>query len=108
LEVAKSLGINVTKTKICGGGAKSPLWKKIMANVLNLKLEILKTEEGPGFGGAILAAVGAGEYGSVIEASKKLAEVTDTVEPDEELAEKYEAKYRKFREIYPAIKGLFK
>lgn len=108
LEVAKSLGINVTKTKICGGGAKSPLWKKIMANALNLKLEILKTEEGPGFGGAILAAVGAGEYGSVIEASKKLAEVTDTVEPDEELAEKYEAKYRKFREIYPAIKGLFK
>ena len=108
LEVAKSLGINVTKTKICGGGAKSPLWKKIMANALNLKLEILKTEEGPGFGGAILAAVGAGEYGSVIEASKKLAEVTDTVEPDEELAKKYETKYRKFREIYPAIKGLFK
>lgn len=62
LEVAKSLGIKIDSSKICGGGAKSPLWKKMIASVLNLKLEIVENEEGPGFGAAILAAVGCGEY----------------------------------------------
>ena len=57
LEVARSLGISLTRTKICGGGAKSPLWKKIIANVLNLKVDVLESEEGPSMGGAMLAAV---------------------------------------------------
>ena len=62
LEVAKSLGIDIKRTTICGGGAKSLLWRKIMANVLNLEVDIIESEEGPGYGGAILAAVGCGEY----------------------------------------------
>ena len=61
LEVAKSLGIDIKRTTICGGGAKSLLWRKIMANVLNLEVDIIESEEGPGYGGAILAAVGCGE-----------------------------------------------
>ena len=52
-EIAKDLGINITETKICGGGAKSPLWRKIMANVLNINVNIIESEEGPGLGGAI-------------------------------------------------------
>ena len=56
-EVAGDLGINITETKICGGGAKSPLWRKIVANVLNIKVNIIESEEGPGLGGAMLAAV---------------------------------------------------
>lgn len=60
LEVARSLGIRIERSKICGGGAKSPLWKKILAAVLNLKLDLIESEEGPGYGGAILAAVGCG------------------------------------------------
>ena len=64
LEVARSLGIRIERSKICGGGAKSPLWKKILAAVLNLKLDLIESEEGPGYGGAILAAVGCGEYES--------------------------------------------
>lgn len=59
-EVARSLGIHIERTKICGGGAKSPLWKKIMANVLGIKVDMIESEEGPGYGGAILAAVDAG------------------------------------------------
>ncbi len=107
LEVAKSLGVQVSRTKICGGGAKSPLWKKIIANVMNLKVDIIESEEGPGYGGAILAAVGCGEYGSVEEAAEKLVKVIDTVEPDEELSDKYEERYQKFRKIYPALKETF-
>lgn len=107
LEVARSLGVKIDRTKICGGGAKSPLWKKMIANIMNLKVDVIESEEGPGYGGAILAAVGCGEYGSVEEAAGKLVKVTDTVEPEEELVAKYEERYQKFRKIYPAVKALF-
>lgn len=106
-EVAKSLGINIERSKICGGGAKSPLWKKIFANVLNIKLDIIESEEGPGYGGAMLAAVACGEYASVEEAAAKLVKVVETVEPDPEIAARYEQQYRKFVQIYPTVKDLF-
>ena len=107
LEVAKSLDIHMKRTTICGGGAKSLIWRKIMANVLNLEVDIIESEEGPGYGGAILAAVGCGEYNSVEEAAKKLVKVVDTVIPDPELVNKYEDRYRIFRQIYPGLKFLY-
>lgn len=107
LEVAKSLGIKLERTKICGGGAKSPLWKKIVANVLNLKVDVIESEEGPAMGGAMLAAVACGEFKSVEEAAAKVVKIVDTVEPDPELASKYEARYAQFKEIYPACRPLF-
>ena len=106
-EIAKSLGIQINRTKICGGGAKSILWKKIIANVLNVKVDVPETEEGPGYGAAILAAVACGEYASVEEAAQKLLKVVDTVEPDAELAAKYEERYAQFKQIYPTVKELF-
>ena len=107
LEVAKSLGIDIKRTTICGGGAKSLLWRKIMSNVLNLEVDIIESEEGPGYGGAILAAVGCGEYDSVEEAAKKVVKVVDTVKPDSELVKKYEKRYKIFRQIYPNLKFLY-
>ncbi len=107
LEVAKSLGIKLERTKICGGGAKSPLWKKIVANVLNLKVDVIESEEGPAMGGAMLAAVACGEFKSVEEAAAKVVKIVDTVEPDPELASKYEVRYAQFKEIYPACRPLF-
>lgn len=106
-EIAKSLGIKIEKTKICGGGAKSPLWKTIMANVLGIEVETIESEEGPGYGGAILAAVGCGEFASVEEAAEKLVKVTGSVKPTAELTAKYEEKYQKFAKIYPTVKCLF-
>lgn len=107
LEVARSLGLTITGSKICGGGAKSPLWKTIIANVLNLKLEIIESEEGPALGGAILAAVACGEYATVKEACEAIVKVIEVVEPEPELVKKYEEKYKKFKMIYPAIRGLY-
>lgn len=107
LEVARSLGISIERSKICGGGAKSPLWRKIIAAVMNLKLDIIESEEGPGYGGAILAAVGCGEYESVEAACEKLVKVVNTIEPDPVLVEKYEARYQEFKRLYPAVKDLF-
>ncbi len=107
LEVARSLGIRIERSKICGGGAKSPLWRTIIAAVMNVKLDIIESEEGPGYGGAILAAVGCGEFADVETACQKLVKVVDTIEPDPELVEKYEARYQEFKRLYPAVKGLF-
>ena len=107
LEVARSLGIRVPRSKICGGGAKSPLWRTIFANVLNLPIDTVETEEGPGYGGAILAAVACGEYSSVESASDALVRVVGTEHPRPEIAARYEEQYRKFRLIYPALRELF-
>ena len=107
VEVARSLGIPLTKTRICGGGAKSPLWRKIIANVMNLEVERIASEEGPGLGAAILAMAGCGEYESVAKAVEAVVEVTDTEKPDPELVKKYEEKYQMFKMIYPACKPVF-
>lgn len=106
-EIAKSLGIHIERTRICGGGAKSPLWRKIIANVLNIKVDRIASEEGPALGGAMLAAVADGTFASVEEAAARIVKVVETVEPDPEIAEKYETQYRKFVQIYPTVKALF-
>ena len=108
IEVAKSLGIPVEASRICGGGARSELWKTIMANVLNLELECLETEQGPSMGGAMLAMVACGEFADVASACDRFVRVASRVQPQKELAERYEAKYRQFRKIYPACRELFR
>ena len=107
LEVARSLGIQIHRSMICGGGAKSPLWRTIMANVLDLELDLPASEQGPGMGGAMLAMVACGAYPSVQDACAKLVQVSQTVKPDPALAAKYEARYQQFKRIYPALKGIF-
>ncbi len=106
-EKAKELGIKIEASNICGGGAKSPLWQKIMANVLGIRLDKVKTEQGPGYGGAILAMVGTGAYKNVDEACEKLIEISSSVYPESELTELYDKKYQHFRKIYPALKEFF-
>jgi len=107
VEVAKSLGINISSSRVCGGGARSELWKRIIANVLNIQLECLETEQGPGMGAAMLAMVAAGEYEDVETVCRKFVHVTSRVVPEKELAEKYEKRYQHFRKIYPACRQLF-
>ncbi len=106
-EVAKSLGLNIEISRICGGGAKSPLWRRIFANVLNIDIFTVETEEGPGYGGAILAAVACGEWKTVQQASTELFKIKEVVSPEPELAELYEQRYRQFRRIYQTVKDLF-
>ena len=106
-EVAKSLGIHIQRSKICGGGAKSPLWKTMMANILNIQLEVPASEQGPGMGGAMLAMVACGLYPTVEDACRKLVSTAETVSPDPGLAARYEERYQQFRQLYPALKGTF-
>ena len=106
-EVAKSLGVSIPRSNICGGGAKSPLWRKILANVLGIPLDMVTTEQGPGYGGAILAMVADGKYNSVQAACNALVTVASTTEPEPELTKLYDERYSQFKEIYPAMKALF-
>lgn len=107
-EVARSLGIAIPRSNLCGGGAKSPLWGTILANVLGIPLDILVTEQGPGYGGALLAMVCCGQFADVQQAADALVRVSRTIEPDAELTARYEERYQKYKQIYPACRPLFK
>ncbi len=108
VEIAKAQGIDIKISNICGGGAKSKLWNKIMCNVLNIDISLLQTEQGPGYGGAILAMVGCGEYASIDECVLRFVKVKQTMSPDKQLVQRYADRYLKFKEIYPSMKELFK
>lgn len=105
LEEVKKLGINITESKLCGGGAKSPLWQKIFANVLGIPTIIPKVEEGPAMGGALLAMKACGndvDYDNFDFAVKEI------IYPEESLTLKYNKSYEKYSLLYPALKEVFK
>ncbi|MDF2589353.1 MAG: hypothetical protein K0S41_3194 [Anaerocolumna sp.] len=106
-EITKKLGVDIERIRINGGGAKSPLWCKIIANVLNVKVDKINSEEGPAFGAAILAAVGCGKYSNVEEAAGKLIKVIETTEQDPEVVALYNKKYDVFKDLYPTLKTMY-
>ena len=108
LEGIKRLGVDVKRSCLCGGGAKSKLWREILAGVLNIELEIPFTEQGPGYGSAILAMIGTGNFESVKQATDKFFKTKETVRPNEELVRLYANRYEQYKKIYPAIKNLYK
>ena len=104
LETAKKNGIMVERTMLCGGGAKSPLWRKIIANVMDMPVDIPQTEQGPAYGAAMLAMVGCGEYETVKEAAKAIVRVKETVLSNEKIATFYAQRYNHFTKLYPALR----
>ena len=107
LEIIKNFGIDVNESCLCGGGAKSKVWQQILANVLDVKMNIPVTEQGPGYGATMLAMVGVGEIEN-IEAVNRFFKVKETVKPDAALVSLYAQKYQKYCKIYPAVKELYK
>ncbi|MBQ6819509.1 MAG: xylulokinase, partial [Clostridia bacterium] len=106
IDIIRSSGIEIHKAKICGGGAKSPLWLNIFANVLNLPITVPQKEEGAALGAALLAAKGCDP--AVYEAiCRKTDGVKAVIEPDSALAEKYEQAYEKWLKLYPAVQNIF-
>ena len=107
IEVGKASGLQINSTKICGGGAKSDIWKQVIANVFGVPVYVLNVEEGPAYGAVILAMVGAGEYSSVKDAVEKIVKTGKCIFPVDTLVEKYNKKYCIFKQIYPALKNVF-
>ncbi len=108
IEVAKANGLQIANTKICGGGAKSDVWKKIIANVLGVPVYELNVEEGPAYGAAILAMIGANEYTNVQDAVCAIVKEKDVIFPTIELTNRYEKRYSIFKSLYPSLKKVFK
>lgn len=104
----RDLGADVTTARIIGGGAKSPLWCQMIADILRLKVEKMQSEEGPAFGAAILAMVGAGAYKNVEEACSALIEITETFTPNENVAANYDKRYPIYTSLYAALKDSFR
>lgn len=107
LEIAKKGGLCVKKATICGGGAKSNTWKQIIADVLNVTMNTVMTEQGPSFGASILAMVGAGEYPSIDDAVSHMVKLSGSILPIQNNVSYYENKYQTFVKLYPALKQIF-
>ena len=106
--VAREEGIVIDAVRVCGGGAKSALWCKILANVLKVKVLKTNCEEGPSYGAAILSMVASGAYGSVKEATDGIVKIKECIEYDVEAAEKYDKGYERFRELYARLKDWYR
>jgi xylulokinase len=106
LELLQSLGMTADRGRISGGGARSGLWTKIVASVLDLPLERTAVEEGSAYGAALLGGVACGAFSDVHEAVAACVRVRETVEPDPAWATAYRDGYARFRELYPALKPL--
>jgi len=108
LMAAKKLGLSVKAVRVSGGGSRNVAMLHILADVLNVSVVTLKTEEGPSFGAAILAMVGAGQYANASEATKAIVEIKETILPDPERVALYAKQYETFHKIYPLLKQLEK
>ena len=108
IEIARLLGINISSSTICGGGARSELWRKIICNVLNIPLDIPSVEEGPAYGGAILSAIVCNYNQNYREYIKNYIQIKERIYPNKTLVEKYEERYSNYKKIYPAVADLYK
>ncbi len=107
-ELIRSAGLgNIKQVRISGGGAKSSLWRKILASVLGVELVTINTTEGAAYGAALLAGVGAGNWPDVKTACQETVVITGRDIPDEEQVETYVKGYQIYRNLYPTLKPVF-
>ncbi len=104
VEILRGMGVEMEEMLACGGGGTSPLWRQMLADVYNCPVKTVKSKEGPALGAAILAGVGAGLYPSVQEACAAMIRLNPAQEPIPEHVPKYEAFYRVYTSLYPALK----
>ncbi|MFV9568889.1 xylulokinase [Thermoanaerobacter mathranii] len=108
LEIIKELNIPVNEVRVSGGGAKSVLWRQVLADIFGVRVDMVNATEGPAFGAAIMAAVGYGIFKDVEEATSELIKVNDSVYPIEENKDKYNEVYKIYRNLYYTLKDTFK
>ena len=106
-ELMKGAGLaEIRQVRVSGGGAKSPLWRQILANILDVELVTVNTTEGAAYGAALLAGVGAGAWSDVDAACQSAVKLTGTTRPENESAAHYEGVYVQYRQLYPALKAI--
>ncbi len=101
--IFEEMKIPVTSIRLGGGGARSPLWRQIQADVYAHEVEIVAAEEGAAYGAAILAGTGAGAWSSVDEACDKVVRVASRIPLNQGNSKTLQQNYRTYRKIYPAL-----
>jgi len=107
LEIIRNLGLNIQEIRLTGGGGKSKFWKQLQADIYGAEVVTVNNTEGPAFGAAIMAGVGAGIYRDIVEATEQLVKVVEHTQPREEEMKRYEEHYQLFTELYPALKNSY-
>ncbi|MEZ4726869.1 MAG: FGGY-family carbohydrate kinase [Caldilineaceae bacterium] len=107
-ELMKGIGLSaITQVRVSGGGARSPLWRQILADVLGSELVTVNTTEGAAYGAALLAGVGAGVWPSVDAACAAAIHVTGSTTPNEATVRCYNDVYAQYCQLYPLLKPVF-
>ncbi len=105
--ILRRRGVRPRPLRLSGGGARSALWRQMQADVYGTTCVTVRTEEGPAYGAAILAAVGTGRFASVPEACAAIVKVTRTIRPRPAQRRAYARCYQQYRRLYPALKAEF-
>ena len=108
LELFKEKGIEIKEIRMIGGGAKSKIWQKISANILEKEINLLNIEEGPCFGAALIAGVGVGVYGNIQEAVNNIIKIKNTISPNINISKKYKDYYDLYKKLYFSLKDDFR
>jgi xylulokinase len=107
LQIIEELGAKPSLVRLSGGGAKSPFWHQLFADIFDKRVVTLQTQEGSAYGAALLAMIGTGEYGSAAEISKVVVKEVGDKRPTAKAVEFYKQRYEIYRSLYPALRGAF-
>jgi xylulokinase len=108
LEILKDINVPINEVRVIGGGAKSSLWKQILADIFGVEIQEINTNQGGALGAAILAAVGAGHYKTVEEGCNAMIRVTHIVKPQSEKVNYYNSTYPKYVNLYNSLRTWYK
>ena len=107
LEILRALGVPVRQIRISGGGSKIPLWRQIQADVFGQTVRTLRAEEGPAFGVALLAAVGAGAFSNIREACRATVALADSVRAGRQARARYDRGFPVYQQLYRSLRNDF-
>ena len=105
--ILRGRGLKIRQVRLSGGGARSEFWRQLQADVYRATCVTINAEEGPAYGAALLAGVGAGAFKNVGEACRAGITVTRTIRPQAKVARRYADLYAQYRRLYPALAGEF-
>src|SRR5205085_6515551 len=106
LTIFEEMKVPVENIRLGGGGARSPVWRQIQAEIYGRTVEMAAAEEGAAYGAALLAGVGGGAWKSVDAACEAVIRIASRVEPDAAAVKHMNERYREYRKVYPAMKAI--
>jgi xylulokinase len=108
LDIIEKLGVPISSVRISGGGARSPFWRQLLADILGKPVVTLETQEGSAYGAALLALVGTGAFASVPEVCRAAIREVETIEPDAKRASDYAERHAIYQSLYPALQPFYR